>query len=157
MPNIAGVLREEIRRLAKKEVKAQVGTTRRAAVQYRRDIAKLKRLVGQQDKEIKHIKKRLQQQQGQTQPTEEQLECVRFSARSVKAQRQRLGLSAADYGKLVGVSGLTIYSWEHEKSRPRKAQLAALIAVRGIGKREALTKLAELEAARKRPRRRARR
>ena len=156
MPNIAGVLREELRRLAKKEIKTEVGTTRRAAVQYRRDIAKLKRLVGQQDKEIKHIKKRLQQQQNQSQPTEEQLEGVRFSARSVKAQRQRLGLSAADYGRLVGVSGLTIYSWEHEKARPRKALLAALVAVRGIGKREALVKLAELEAARKRPRRRAR-
>lgn len=157
MPNIAGVLKEEIRRLAKREIKVQVGTTRRATIQYRRDIAKLKRLVGQQEKEIKHIKKRLQQQQGQPQPTEDQLEGVRFSARSVKAQRQRLGLSAADYGKLVGVSGLTIYSWEHEKSRPRKAQLAALVAVRGIGKREALVKLAELATVRKRPRRRARR
>ena len=29
MPNIAGVLKEEIRRLAKKEIKAQVGKTRR--------------------------------------------------------------------------------------------------------------------------------
>ena len=72
------------------------------------------------------------------------MESVRFSARSVKAQRSRLGLSAADYGKLVGVSGLTIYNWEHDKSRPRQAQLAALVAVRGIGKREALLKLAEL-------------
>ena len=54
MPNIAGVLKEEIRRLAKKEIKAQVGKTQRAAVQYRRDIAKLKRLVGQQEKEIKY-------------------------------------------------------------------------------------------------------
>jgi len=62
----------------------------------------------------------------------------------VKAQRSRLDLSAADYGKLVGVSGLTIYNWEHEKARPRKAQLAALVAVRGIGKREALSKLADL-------------
>ena len=157
MPNLAGVLREEIRRLAKKEVKAQVGKTQRAAVQYRRDIAKLKRLVGQQDKDIKYLKKQVQQQPGQSQPTEEQLEGVRFSARSVKAQRQRLGLSAADYGKLVGVSGLTIYSWEHEKARPRKPQLVALIAVRGIGKREALMKLAELGAAKKMPRRRPRR
>ena len=133
------------------------GPAQRAAIQYRRDIAKLKRLVGQQEKEIKRIKKRLQQQQDQPQPTEDQLESVRFSARSVKAQRQRLGLSAADYGRLVGVSGLTIYNWEHDKARPRKAQLAALVAVRGIGKREALTKLTELGEARRRSRRRARR
>ena len=133
MPNIAGVLKDEIRRLAKKEVKAQVGTTKKAVVQYRRDIAKLKRLLGQQERELNRLKK-----QAQAHPqAEEPSEAVRFSAHSVKAQRQRLGLSAADYGKLVGVSGLTIYNWEHEKARPRKAQLATLVAVRGIGKREA--------------------
>jgi len=54
---------------------------------------------------------------------------------------RRLGLSAADYARLVGVSSLTIYNWEHGKSRPRKEQLAALVAVRGIGKREALRRL----------------
>lgn len=72
---------------------------------------------------------------------EENLEGVRFSARSVKAQRTRLKLSAADYGKLVGVSGLTIYNWESGKTRPRQQQLAALVAVRAYGRREALAKL----------------
>jgi DNA-binding transcriptional regulator YiaG len=143
MPNIAVVLREEICRLAKKEVKLQVGKTQKASAQYRRDIANLKRLMSQQEREIKLLKKRTQN--GQFQAEEEPLESVRFSARSVKAQRSRLGLSAADYGKLVGVSGLTIYNWEHGTSRPRKAQLAALVAVRGVGKREAVMKLTELE------------
>ena len=159
MPNIASVLREEIRRLAKKEIKAQVSTTRKAVVQYRRDIAKLKRLLGQQEREITHLKRQTRQQRDQPQTEEEPPEGVRYSARSVRAQRKRLGLSADAYGKLVGVSGLTIYNWEHEKARPRKAQLAALVAVRGIGKREALRKLAELEqqAAKKRPAAKARR
>jgi len=143
MPNIAAVLKEEIRRLAKKEIKVQVGKTQKAAAQYRRDIAMLKRLLGQQERAISFLKKQTHQQ-GQPQAEKEPLDGVRFSARSVKAQRQRLGLSAADYGKLVGVSGLTVYNWEHDKSRPRKAQLAALVAARGIGKREALLKLAEL-------------
>ena len=142
MPNIAAVLKEEIRRLARREIKVQVGKTQKAAVQYRRDIAKLKRLLGEQEKELKRLQREIQQHGGEPQAAEEPLEGVRFSSRSVKAQRQRLGLSAADYGQLVGVSGLTIYNWEHEKARPRKAQLAALVAVRGIGKREALKKLA---------------
>ncbi len=150
MPNIAGVLREEICRLAKKEVKAQVGKTQKAAAQYRREIAKLKRLFSQQEKEIRLLKRRAEQQQGQPQAKQDEMGGIRFSARSVKAQRQRLGLSAADYGKLVGVSGLTIYNWEHEKARPRKAQLTALVAVRGISKREAVTKLAEVGATKKR-------
>jgi DNA-binding transcriptional regulator YiaG len=152
MPNIAGVLKEEIRRLAKKEVKAQVGSTRQAVTRYRSDIAKLKRQLGQQEREIKLLKKQ-QGQQGQLQAEEEPLDSVRFSARSVKAQRSRLGLSAADYGKLVGVSGLTIYNWEQEKARPRKAQLTSLVAVRGIGKKEALLKLAELTPKKKGKRR----
>jgi DNA-binding transcriptional regulator YiaG len=148
MPNIAGVLKQEICRLAKKEVKAQVGKTQKATAQYRRDIAMLKRLLSQQEKELRLLKRRMEPQ-GQPQADQGELEGVRFSARSVKAQRQRLGLSAADYGKLVGVSGLTIYNWEHDKARPRKAQLAALVAVRGLGKREALTRLAKLGAVEK--------
>jgi DNA-binding transcriptional regulator YiaG len=144
MPNIASVLKEEIRRLAKKEIKTQVGTTKKAVVQYRRDIAKLKRQLGQQQREIARLSQQAERQQaGPSQAGEEPQESVRYSARSVRAQRKRLGLSAEAYGKLVGVSGLTIYNWEHGKARPRKAQLAALIAVRGIGKREALMRLAE--------------
>jgi DNA-binding transcriptional regulator YiaG len=147
MPNIAATIKAEITRLSKKEAKSATSQLKRASVQYRSDIAKLKRLLGQQEKEIKLLKK--QAQQGQVQPSEDELEGVRFSARSVKAQRQRLGLSASTYGKLVGVSGLTIYAWEQGKSHPRKAQLTALIAVRGIGKREALRKLAELTPKKK--------
>ncbi len=152
MPDIAGVLKEEIRRLAKKEIKAQVGATKQAVIRYRREIANLKRVLTHQEREIKLLQKQTQQP-GQPLAEEEPLEMVRFSARSVKAQRNRLGLSAADYGKLVGVSGLTIYNWEHGTSRPRKAQLAALVAVRGIGKREAWNKLAELTPKRGRTRR----
>ena len=145
MPNIAAVLKEEICRLARREVKAQVGKTQKAAVQYRKDIAKLKRQLSGQEKELKRLKREMQEHGNEPPATEEPLEGIRFSSRSVKAQRQRLGLSAADYGRLIGVSGLTIYNWEHDKARPRKVQLAVLVAVRGIGKREALKKLAELD------------
>ena len=147
MPNIAAVLKAEISRLAKKEAKAATTKLQRASVQYRSDIAKLKKLVGQQAKDLLAVRK---QKQGQPQATEETTDNARFSARSVKAQRKRLGLSALDYGKLVGVSGLTIYSWESGKSRPRKAQLAGFVAVRGIGKREAARKLEETTTSKKR-------
>jgi DNA-binding transcriptional regulator YiaG len=149
MPNITVVLKQEICRLAKKEAKAAVGKTQKASAQYRRDIANLKRQLGQQEREIKLLKKR----QSQTPKEEEPADAVRYSARSVKAQRSRLGFSAADYGKLVGASGLTIYNWEHQKARPRKAQLAALVAVRNIGKREAMSKLAETTGKKGRGRR----
>ena len=142
MPNIAVVLKEEICRLAKKEVKASTSSTKGAVAQFRRDIAKLKRDVQSQQRELAFLKTQERKRLGQPQTNgEEELEGVRFSARSVKAQCARLKLSAADYGKLVGVSGLTIYHWEKGTSHPRQKQFAGLVAVRGIGRREAMAKL----------------
>ena len=146
MPNIAAVLKAEISRLAKKEAKAASSKLQRASVQYRSDIAKLKRLIGQQAKEIAALRN----QQAQPQEAAEPEDNARFSARSVKAQRTRLGLSASDYGKLVGVSALTIYSWESGKSKPRKAQFDAFVAVRGIGKREAMQRLETMKGKNRR-------
>ncbi len=146
MANLATTLKEEIRRLARKEIKAQTGTTKQAVTQYRREIATLKRQVREQEKKIAFLEWQERKRLGHPQASKEPTERVRFLPRSVKAQRERLDLSAKDYGKLVGVSPLTIYNWEHGKSRPQKAQLAALVAVRGIGKREALARLGLLKA-----------
>lgn len=144
MPNIAAVLKDEIRRLAKKQIKAEISDTKNAVAQYRKDVTALKRQVQAQQREIASLKALDQKRTGQQPAAEEPLDNIRFSARSVKSQRNRLKLSAEDYGKLVGVSALTIYHWEQGKSRPRKAQLARLVAIRGIGKREALARLAAL-------------
>ena len=76
-----------------------------------------------------------------TQPSMEAAEKARFSRSWLKSHRQRLGLSAADYALLVGVSAQTIYNWEQGDSKPRRKQVAALAAVRGFGKREALKRL----------------
>ena len=153
MPNIAAVLKEEIRRLARKEVRTSTKTTKQAVAQYRRDIASLKRLVQSQQKRLAFFVAQSQKRGDQPPADDEPLAGVRYSARSVRAQRKRLGLSAEDYGRLVGVSGLTIYNWEHGKARPRKAQLAALIAVRGIGKREAMKRIEALREPAKSKRR----
>ncbi len=146
MANLAATIKEEIQRLARKEIKAQTGSTKQAVAQYRREIAQLKRQMREQEKKIAFLEAQETKRLSQPQAVEESAAGVRFSARSVKAQRERLGFSAANYAKLVGVSPLTIYHWEHGKSRPRKEQLAALAAVRGIGKREALVKLELLNA-----------
>ena len=153
MPNFAAVLKEEIRRLAKREIKVNTSSIKGAVVQFRRDIAKLKRLVQGQQKEIAFLKAQEHKRLGQPHLKEEDdLEGVRHSARSVRAQRKRLRLSAADFGKLVGVSGLTVYNWEHGNGRPRKERLAALVAVRETGRREALAKLEAMKGQPRKPR-----
>ncbi len=71
---------------------------------------------------------------------------VRFTAKGLRSQRQRLGLSAGDYGKLIGVADQTIYNWEQEASRPRKQQVARIASLRQLGKREALARLEQLKS-----------
>jgi DNA-binding transcriptional regulator YiaG len=145
MADLAATLKDEIRRLAKKEIKAQTGATKQAVAQYRREIARLKREMQEQAKKIAFLEGRERKRLEKPETDEALTQGARFSPRSVKAQRERLGFSAADYARLVGVSPLTIYNWEHGKTRPRQEQLAALVAVRGIGKREALARLELLE------------
>jgi DNA-binding transcriptional regulator YiaG len=66
---------------------------------------------------------------------------ARFSPKWLKLHRNRLKLSAHDYARLLGVSGQTVYHWEQGRARPRKAQIAAWVAVRRLGRREALKRL----------------
>jgi transcriptional regulator with XRE-family HTH domain len=53
----------------------------------------------------------------------------------------RLGLSAADLARLLGVSMQSVYNWEHKKATPRKEQVAAIAALRSVGKKEARQRL----------------
>jgi DNA-binding transcriptional regulator YiaG len=140
MPNIGTVLKDEISRLARKEIRAETGAIKKAAAQYRRDIAALKRQVKEQARKIAFFEAQESRRLAR-EPSPKAAEGVRFSPGWVKRHRQKLGLSAADYARLVGVSALTIYSWEQGKSRPRAKQLAAWGEIRNLGKREALQRL----------------
>src|SRR4029079_2399072 len=113
MTTLAVVLKDEIRRLARKEIKAQTGKHARAVAQYRREIARLKREQRAQDKQIGFLSAQLSKKQSASAPVATRGDERRFSARSVKAQRRRTGLSAGDYAKLIGVSPLTVYNREN--------------------------------------------
>ena len=140
MPNLASVLKDEITRLARKEVKSQTGVTKRAAAQHRRDIAELKRQIQALTRRVAFLESQEKKRVSTSAPKAPSGQ-VRFSPGWLKAHRERLGLSAANYSKLVGVSSLTIYNWEAGKSKPRQEGLAALASVRGLGKREAMKRL----------------
>ena len=143
MPNIAAVLKEEIIRLARKEVRTQTKSIAKASAQYRRDIAELKR----QNSKAKAVIARLQRQVPKAVPgavAEAETAKLRFTSKGIASQRKRLGISAAAYGKLIGITGHTVYKWEHGTSRPRKAQVTKLAGLRGLGKREAMARLEQL-------------
>lgn len=151
MPNIANVLKSEITRLARKEVRDSGDGLRRTVASHRAEIATLKRrlnnleaMVNRLTKEAGASAKRPSQSTADASPEPDSTR-LRFRAKGMAANRQRLGLSAADFGLLVGATGQSIYSWETGKTKPKPAALAAIAALRAIGKREVEAKLATLK------------
>jgi DNA-binding transcriptional regulator YiaG len=144
MSKIASVLKEEISRLARKEINARTVALRKASTQYRRDIAQLKRHAGELEKKVAYLE-RLEKKRAERGAPLAKIEGRRFSARGLKTHRKAVGLSAADYGRLVGVTAQTVYNWERGKAKPRDQQLASLLAVKDLGKREAHRRLELLD------------
>lgn len=148
MPNIAAVLKGEIARIARKEVRAQTEEFRKASTQYRGHIAALRRRIDELERQVKRVGKSAARAAPAASPADDDEggpgSQRRFSATRLAAQRAKLGLSAADFAALLGVSGQSVYKWEHGEARPRARQLEAIAALRGIGKREAAERLAQL-------------
>jgi DNA-binding transcriptional regulator YiaG len=152
MPNLTNILNEHVRRLARREIRRNIKATRKLTAQYRRDIAALKREIASLTRAVAFLEKQEKRRTGAAHHAgalatsaaatgETGGKSLRFRAEGMKTHRAKLGISAADYGKLVGVSGLTIYHWESKKAKPRRSQLPKLASIRGLGKREALKRL----------------
>jgi DNA-binding transcriptional regulator YiaG len=142
MPNIASALKEEITRLARKEVRAHVESLKKASNLYRRDIAELKRQVAKLAQHATRADRVAAKAPANT--TNGQSTKIRFVPKGLRSQRARLGLSAAEYGKLAGVTQQSIYNWESGTTRPRAEQIPRLASLRALGIREARARLEQL-------------
>jgi DNA-binding transcriptional regulator YiaG len=152
MPNVAQVLKDEIIRLARREIRTQVDKTKKAAAQHKRRLAELERQVGALARQVSAMQRQLRAASASVAPgraasasaaVEPAARKVRFSAKGLRAHRERVGLSAADYAKLLGVSTQTVYNWERGSSAPGEAQRAKLAELRGAGKRALRARLAQ--------------
>jgi len=145
MSNIGTVLREEISRLSRRESRSQVDPTKKTTAQHRRAIAALKRQVAVLERQVKLLSRKVLPP-SQAVSSDSPGKPARFVAKGLRSQRNRLGLSAADFGKLVGVSAQSIYNWERELAHPRGEQRLKLASLRGIGKRQAAERLKPLRS-----------
>lgn len=145
MPNIAAVLKEEIARVAKKTGKGELEALRKTVQSLRSQVAQLKRRTESLEKQVKRASGRPAKNVQQEAP-ESGGRKLRFSAERLAAQRKKLGLSAADFGALIGASALSVYKWEKGEVRPRQKHLTAIAAARALGKREAAKRLEELRS-----------
>ena len=141
MANLNRVLNERIARVSRRQIKQELKTVRRLTAQHRRDLATLKRTVLTMQKVLTFLERQEKRRVAQQPVPAAESEGVRFRADGLRSHRKRLGVSAEDYGRLVGASGLSVYHWEAGKSRPRSEYVSKLAAVRKLGKREVQKRL----------------
>ena len=142
MPNLNQVFREEISRLARREVKQiveplqkQIRDLRGKVRKQRRELEKLeKELAGKADKERVIAPRTVSEEDD-----------VRIHKGSVKKHRERLGISQREMALLLDVSPLTISNWETDKSSPSGKNRLAFAELRGMGVREVWQRLEMIE------------
>ncbi|MCX7002429.1 MAG: hypothetical protein NTV22_04050 [bacterium] len=127
MSNVHSALKQEIIRLARREIKQQAAPI----------VSGIKKL-----KAAKAV--------APVGPapviSDEDVKGARFSGMLIKRLRTRLGLSRNEFGKLIGVTGFAVIAWETNECKPKADRRKALIALRKMGKRQVAKMLKEGQA-----------
>ncbi len=148
MSSVAAVIRNEIVRLARRQVRAEVEPLKKQRVQQRQTIASLREEVASLRRELSALRTLAAKQGAGAAAAAVETAAEkprRFSPTRLRQMRERLGLSRREIGLLIGTTEQSLYNWESGSARPRPQMIAALAQVREGGKRAALKRLAELD------------
>ena len=143
MPKLEQVLKSEIIRLAKKQTRATCVPLARDVRELTRRVSQLSKMVVALDKMRAALEAKRAAERTKLEAPAEQVKAARLSPLLIKKLRARLGISQVQLACLVGVSGPAVAFWEQGKSRPQGPNRAALVALRGVGRREVKRMLAE--------------
>lgn len=146
MANIAALLKQEITRIVRKELKTETELLKKSNSRYRSEIAELKRRISSLEQQLKAVERQSRKPKAQAVPAADPAGNFRFRADGLKKHRERLGLSAPALASILGVSPQTIYNWEAGTSKPNKQLVANIAILRKMGKREVHQRLAQMRA-----------
>ncbi len=152
MSNLVSSLKSEIVRLSRKEAKAATDPLRKPSVAARKAIADIKRRLADLEKELRRINGVLSKVQSAqpcqpcpSEPAESAASDVkmRVTSRNVKSLRNRLGLTASAFARLLGVTDNWVYLYENKAGalKMRAGTLAAFQAAKAMTAVEARAKL----------------
>jgi len=146
--NMAKVLREEIQRVAKRQVRTELAPLRRDGVRLKKSVADLRRQIAALNRSSRELVKKVTPVMvaRETEDATQNAGKLRPSSKSLKRLRARLGLTQAQFGQLLGVSGQAVVQWASREGRVRMrtTTLAALARIQNIGKREAWRRLEKM-------------
>ena len=143
MTNFTILLKTEISRLARKEVRAETEPLKKILAQKKAEILDLKRRLAHLESATKKHKSDISSasKDGIRGSKPEKAQGLRFRADGLVSLRKRLGLTGADMAKLLGVSIQSVYHWESGKTKPRASQLVLIAQIRKLGKKGAAERL----------------
>jgi DNA-binding transcriptional regulator YiaG len=137
MGKLEGIIKSEIVRLAKREVRKISGPLGRdvrllksMVSQFRKAVLALQRITANQQKELEKGKMVLEA------PPEEVKES-RFSPRLIRSLRRHLGITQKELAILTGVTVGAAHLWESGQFKPSMKKKAVMVALRKLGRREA--------------------
>jgi DNA-binding transcriptional regulator YiaG len=144
-PSVAAVLRGEIRRLARREMKKAVLRVRRLQRRFA--------LLRLETRRHQRLLERLQRRIKKVGPARTAAPAGRGAAPdAIRALRARLGMTRKQFSRAMGVSPGAVFLWETGRSIPRRSSVARLKQLRAGGPRRAA---ATRTSARRRARRAA--
>lgn len=142
MSNIASALKDEISRHTRKELRRTTEDLKKAATTHRSSIAELNRRIASLEQSVQRMERILEKAAPPPIPVvSDPQTTVRFSGANLRKLRTRLDLSTAVLASILGVSVQTIYNWEGGQTRPRAGQLANILVLRGMSKKDVHARL----------------
>jgi len=146
MPNIAKVLKEEIARIAKHVTKNAIAKPLRTGIDNKKNLVNLKKRLTQLEHAIKVIHSIMKSCSATHDPAAKSSESKEWlSGRGIKRLRKTMKLSQANFAKLLGMNPIAVIRWEKQPGKltfKRKDTLGKILALRGVGVREAQERLA---------------
>ena len=136
MGKLEDVMRSEISRLARKEIRAKCVPLAREVRALRRTVRGLSKTVAALEKVGGAAAVAQAAKTAKLQAAPEEVKKARFSAALCRKLRKRLGLTQGQLGALISVSSTTVAFWEQGRNRPTEASKATLVALRKLGRRE---------------------
>ena len=138
MPDFKQTFQDEVRRLARKELKA---LDEKIAEQKKTINALLKRVNELEKKQA--VPAAAAVTPAATPAEEDKGRKIRFSAKSLQKFRKKFAISQKALAALLDVTPFTVSHWEIGKNRPRTAQIAAFYSLMKLGKRKLYALIAE--------------
>lgn len=153
MTNFATSLKQEISRVARKEMREEIGALRKTAAAQKAQISELKKQLAAIHPQLRAMAKTIAKAvpASEKKPASEGDSAaqkskpgrkVLFTPERLQEARKRMGFTQAQMATLLGVSSLTIYKWESAQAAPRASRTPAVLEALALGKRAALARLA---------------